>query len=624
MHSAENNRLPSSAAVSRANIVSSATTVSRATTISRMAIGMAQGLALYGLFIAARDQVWPASNAWLYQPLLLISLLLPPMLITGLPCLRRRRQVSWMLAACLILALLALYGVWRAPDQLLPGHGGKDGSVAYLALTSLHLAAAAGFFVGHALVLGGAVDGRGIAGYPAYFEVAWRLAIQLLFSALFTLVFWLVLTLGGSLLELVKIDFLIRLMNKPWFAIPVTVFACACGLHVTDVHPAIVQGIRSLLLSLLSWLLPLAALIAAGFVACLPWTGLAPLWATQRATLVLLCVAAVLVVLINAAYQDGCRERQAPLALRLSHRLAACCLPPLVAIAAYALGLRVSQYGWSTDRVILAGCLLLFCLYAVGYAWCALRPGSMAGVATVNIGGAFLFVALLLALYSPLADPARIAVNNQVARLLAGRVEADRFDYAYLARHGGRHGRQALERLKLESTAAQAARIRDRAALALTEKRESSSGSSSAKVDVRSNLRVWPAAGSLPPSFLAQDWARDSRGASVPACLTRAAAGCDAFLIDFNGDGRQEILLISNARGGDAALMVEDGQGKWRSAATLPSGLAGCEALSRQLARGDFKLAPSAWRDLQVGAARIHPEMHGQRDDAYACPEPKN
>jgi hypothetical protein len=203
-------------------------------------------------------------------------------------------------------------------------------------------------------------------------------------------------------------------------------------------------------------------------------------------------------------------------------------------------------------------------------------------------------------------------------------VEADRFDYAYLARHGGRHGRQALERLKLESTAAQAARIRDRAALALTEKRESASGSSSAKVDVRSNLRVWPAAGSLPPSFLAQDWARDSRGAGVPACLTRAAAGCDAFLIDFNGDGRQEILLISNARGGDAALMVEDGQWKWRSAATLPSGLAGCEALSRQLARGDFKLAPSAWRDLQVGAARIHPEMHGQRDDAYACPEPKN
>jgi len=84
---------------------------------------------------------------------------------------------------------------------------------------------------------------------------------------------WLVLTLGAQLFELVKLAFLTKLMRESWFAIPVTAFAFACAMHLTDVRPAIVRGIRSLLLVLLSWLLPVAVLLIGGFLATLPFTG---------------------------------------------------------------------------------------------------------------------------------------------------------------------------------------------------------------------------------------------------------------------------------------------------------------------------------------------------------------
>jgi hypothetical protein len=61
----------------------------------------------------------------------------------------------------------------------------------------------------------------------------------------------------------------------------------------------------------MSWILPVAVVLVAGFICSLPFTGLAALWETRHATSVLLS-AAVLLVLINAAFQNG----EAKVALR--------------------------------------------------------------------------------------------------------------------------------------------------------------------------------------------------------------------------------------------------------------------------------------------------------------------
>ena len=73
--------------------------------------------------------------------------------------------------------------------------------------------------------------------------------------------------------------------------------AFTCAIHVTDVRAGIVRGARTLKLTLLSWLLPIMALIAVTFLATLLFTGLEPLWSTRRATPVLLAAAAALVFL---------------------------------------------------------------------------------------------------------------------------------------------------------------------------------------------------------------------------------------------------------------------------------------------------------------------------------------
>ena len=74
---------------------------------------------------------------------------------------------------------------------------------------------------------------------------------------------------------------------------------------------------------------------------------------------------------------------------------------------------------------------------------------------------------LLFYLFTPLADPARLSVVDQWARLRTGRVAPADFDFAYRRCEGARYGREALQQLATESTGTQAADIRERAEAAL-------------------------------------------------------------------------------------------------------------------------------------------------------------
>ena len=89
-------------------------------------------------------------------------------------------------------------------------------------------------------------------------------------------------------------------------------------------------------------------------------------------------------------------------------------------------------------------------VYAIGYVAAALKPGPwMALIKPVNIAGAAFVAAMLVALMTPIADPARLSVANQTARLESGRVEPDDFDFGFLASERSRHwGQTALTTLK--------------------------------------------------------------------------------------------------------------------------------------------------------------------------------
>jgi len=564
---------------------------------TRIAIGLVQGLVLFMLYEAGQNMLWPATVPRLFVPLLMVSIFVPVLAISGLGQLSRRRLLQWLLLLATVIAGLAFYDVWRMEGARLPAPQPK----ALEPTPQLCLFLVAGCFIAHALVLAGVEERRRVAGYATYFETAWKLGVQLAFSGVFVGATWLVLHLGAALFMLVKLDFLQQAILEMWFVIPVTTFAFACALHLTDLRPAIVQGIRNLLLVLLSWILPVLALLVGGFLASLAFTGLAPLWATRSAASVLLGAAAAFVVLINAAWQNGALPVAKPVAI--AARVAALLLVPVTLLAIYALALRVNDYGWTHERVYAAACMLVAACYAGGYAAAALRRGWLRGLSGVNIATAFVVLAVLLALLTPLADPARLSTNNQVARLDAGRVTVAQFDVGYLHFDGARYGRAALARLDADAKRPAAAQLRQRIAAVRKLQNRHQLNRLGTSPELAANLRVWPADARLPQSFLDMDWTAEERTPYLPECLKSSDETCDALVLNLNGDAREDLLLFSGMPWA-SLFSREDGSERWQLVGTYSSDMA-CEGGLQALREGKMRMLPPAWQDLEVAGRRF-------------------
>lgn len=587
-----------------------ASSVSKDVAQGRMLVGLLQGLVLYFLYLSLKNGTGPATNAYFFAPLLLISLLVPVLFVSGLGHLETRRMWIWMFAAAGIAAVLGVYDIWRQGSFEQNWFGVAAGMSRATPSALVLCFAAIGFYIAHALVLAAAADQRRIARYPSYFERAWKLIIQIIFSMLFVGILWLILWLGAALFMLVKLNFLSELLLKTWFSIPVTAFAFSTALHITDVRPGIVRGIRSLLLVLMSWLLPVTTLIVCGFLLSLPFAGLEPLWATRHATSVLLGTAAVLVLLINATFQGGEVGEDVARVLRGSARLACVLLLPIVAIAIYSLTLRVAQYGWTTDRIIAAACLLIAACYASGYLWAALeRNGWLERIAPINVLTAFVILAVLLALFTPIADPARLSVADQLARLESGKVDAEKFDFHYLRFEGARYGNDALQKLKTTTTGVDAALLNKRAEAALQKKNKWDRGSTPLVADARAraaNITVWPNSKVLPPAFIEQNWTEFEKNYQFPPCLKQQDSKCNAYLIDLNGDGKTEILIKNVEIYGPAVAFSLATDGKWQPSGTVNGINPNCKELLQALAEDSYQLVVPLFKDLQVTGRRMH------------------
>ena len=592
--------------------------------MARLATGVAQGVALCLLFSAAEAEWWPATRPLVFAPLLVIAWFVPVIVLNGLGNMRGRSLLIWAAAAAAVLAVLAMHDIHRGAAD-----NGADiwdlffrrrSDLAIGPSAILMLFAAAGLFIAHSLVVAGDGERRIIAGYHSYFDTAWKHGVQLALSLVFVGLFWGLLELGAGLFKLINLDFLRRLIEHRWFALPATTLAFACALHVTDTRAGIVRGMRVMVHTLLSWLLPLMALFVAGFLASLPFTGLAPLWATRFATSLLLTAAAALVILVNAAYQDGDTEHAPPRLLRYAASGASLMLLPVVSIAGYALALRVAQHGWTTDRIIAAACLVVAACYALGYAWAGLQRGPwLARIAICNIVTAFVVLGALLALFTPLADPARLSVASQVARLESGAVPPGKFDFAYLRFDGARYGKAALERLKTLDLGqgAQAPEIRRLAAIALLQKnRWEAVTVPPTSEELAMKIKVYPTGRALPQSFLTQRWASLEQSSSLPECLTVANAGgtCDVVIVDLDGDGKTEVLVFG--RWGGVMVMTEDTQSGWRIAGQL-DGPTQCASVRSALLAGRFETKAPRWHDLQVEGLRLR---FANRVDTSRCP----
>lgn len=564
---------------------------SRGVAAARLAIGLVQGLALFGLYRAHQgiggEPVWPADQPMLFAALVLVAAYLPVVLLAGVGRLRLRTLAVWGVVAAAALNLLALHDVSRATrvDDVF-------GSLVLLPFAAVAL------FITHHLIVPADQARQRIAPFHAYFDTAWMAGVQLALSIGFTGAFWLLLFLGSALFKVIGLTFLGDLISEPWFALPVTSLAFATAVHLTDVREGLIRGVRTVALMLLSWLLLVLTVLVAGFLAALPFTGLEGLWKTGSATALVLSAAAALIVLINTAYQDGRPDNLPPAVLRAAVRVASVLLTPLVLIAFWGLSLRIGQHGLTPERIIACACALVGAAYAVGYGLAALKPFLRRGapwmktLEPTNIAVAILTVAVILGLFSPLADPARLSVSDQVARLNGGKVSPDKFDYAFLRFESGKAGDRALKALEASSNPEIARRARE--ARAADYSFDLDRPAPDAPVFTPA-VEAWPETQPLPPAFVGS-----FKGTGMLAgCRNRR--DCVATQIDLNGDGQAEILMatahfiVLYARSPDDTW-YEEGSYSVLRCTPEPS-----EDGRDLLRAGKLQPRPSAWPDLDTG-----------------------
>lgn len=261
----------------------------------------------------------------------------------------------------------------------------------------------------------------------------------------------------GQLFHLIKIDFLKDLLEKYWFCRALTGLAFGGALGLLREHSQVVRLLQRVVATVLAVLAPVLAAGLILFVLALPFTGLNALWdATSATTPILLgCILGAL-ILANAVIGDKPEhERRFPL-LKFGAMGLALVVFPLAVIAAIAIGLRIGQYGFTPERLWALTFVILATAYSLAYLVSLLRGrldwAEKVRPANLNLAFAVCGVALLLA--TPLVSFNAISTRDQVARLEAGKIAPDKFDWRALAFRFGQPGRDALKRLTGSTNAA--------------------------------------------------------------------------------------------------------------------------------------------------------------------------
>jgi hypothetical protein len=569
---------------------------SRRVAALRLGVGLAQGLCLALLVSTMMAKTWPSTSPAISAPLLIVLMYVPLIVIGGLGRIRPIPLAAWTSVAAVVLAIFAWHDIEASIWSGIAG-ATKRSTPEF----PIFLFGAVFVFVGHHLVGPADEAKRLIAPYPLYFDWAWKDAVQLGLSLVFVGVLWLALELGSALFGLIGIKAIGKIIETPWFAWPASCVAFAAAVELTDVRVALIRGVRTVALVLLSWLLPVATAIVVAFLAALPFTGLGKLFGASSGAATVLAASAGLIVLVSAAYQDG--KGEVPRVLRWAARAAGLALIPLVLIAADALWLRVGEYGLTPSRIEAIACALVAAGFAAGYGLAAVRRKGpwMQALELTNVIMARLVMVAILLLFTPIADPARLGVGDQVSRLLAGKVQPDKFDFAFLTYHAGRYGAEALKALAGRKGTPRDVQIAQFAVAGQTEQQPQGYLK---PVALAARLDVYPAGAKLPPTFLAQNWNPDNAGPYEPCFTNTIPSRCDAIVLDIDGDGAPEVLLAQQTLSATGDLDVYKqaaGGGAWGQIGQLD---VGCADAYAALKAGQAKLVPRTGVDLQLGGIR--------------------
>jgi hypothetical protein len=221
---------------------------------------------------------------------------------------------------------------------------------------------------------------------------------------------------------------------------------------------------------------------------------------------------------------------------------------------------------------------------------------------------------VLLALNTPVADPARIAVADQLHRLQAGTVPPDRFDFRFLRFLAGRYGRDALQQLAAHAGEPNASAIATRAAQALQAKGFSVLSPPPlpppiTPEQVSHNVTVtWPEGASLPDDLVHEDWSTFRLPWPITSCFG-GKRRCGAVLADLDGDGAPEVVLFDMPDAGVTGVVAVNvlhkaADGHWTNLGPLMN--ANCPGVGAALAAGHVEVVEPQFKELLVNGQRLH------------------
>ena len=266
---------------------------------------------------------------------------------------------------------------------------------------------------------------------------------------------WALLLLLSELFSVINIDVLKDLIDEEWFGWTFSGAAFGAALGVLRNQMKIIGTLQNVVLLVLSILaVPLAVALVIFLLAVMA-SGLDVLWeATKSATPLLLSIAVGCFVLTNAVVRDEDEQASNSRVLRIAGFVLALGILPLAVMAAISMGTRIDQHGLSPERLWALVAIAVAVAYGVAYFASAIRKwrtilegGWRTPLRQSNLHLAVLTCGIAFLLALPILNFGAISATNQLARLEAGAVSTEDFDYAALRWDFGDAGREALSEL---------------------------------------------------------------------------------------------------------------------------------------------------------------------------------
>lgn len=551
-------------------------------------VAVTQGILLMLLHEAHDSGSWPSESPLWSYPLWTLTLAVPVLLLLSLEAGRELRTAKLVGAFAIVIGLLAVYIGYQAQ----PFGEFRLGTLSFVFGASITLACFKALMYIQQRAAGATLS------YAVLFTYSWRNFLTLALALIFVLAFWLILMLWAQLFRVIEIEFFYELFRMDWFLYPVLGFAHGLGVIIFRNLTHVIDSITRLLHGLIKLLLPLVVFVAAIFMLSLPIAGLDGLWATGQGTSLLLWLLAMILFFANAVYQDGRESHPYPNLIHRAIYIGILITPVISGLSFYGLWLRVDQYGLTVARCWAFVVWLILTLFAVGYTQGIVRrrdhwTGELARVNTVM---GLVVLTFMLVANSPLLDFRKISLASQVARVEAGEIEWQDFDFSYARYSLARPGYLKMESLKQEfadSDPELVALIKQPQNLAYARPLRSTS-------DLWAQMQYRPGPFELP---------RELRDMIERLNINMISSGSLLIQVDLDDDGEFEYVLVFLLEDRIYnALFYYRENGKWQSGSIGRSWTGKALQVGAESIRtGEISTHPSRFKNLHIGGQILRP-----------------